>query len=48
MNIGIKLQFDFVVSPFILPSEDKISTKEEEMANTHYIMSPKFQQRNNT
>lgn len=29
MDTGIKLQFEFVVLPFILASEDKISMKEK-------------------
>lgn len=42
MNIGRKLQFDFVVLPFILASEGEIDGKHSDS-----IMSPKFQPRNN-
>lgn len=48
MDPGIKLQSDFVVSPFILASEDKISIKKKiDGKHSDHTMSPKFQPRNN-
>lgn len=38
MDPGIKLQSDFVVSPFILASEDKISIKKKIDGNTLIIL----------